>query len=90
MAPRKAPRKSLFGSQKGYFPDFPFRGSVGGRPVRKAWSFGMSRTLSPLRHTDGRCPLAGTAHWFFVGTVLCSYDSHYQIVLQVTPVLESA
>ena len=36
MAPRKAPRKSLFGSQKWYFPDFPFRGSVGGRPVRNA------------------------------------------------------
>ena len=34
MAPRKAPRKSLFGSQKWYFPDFPFRGSVGGRAVR--------------------------------------------------------
>ena len=30
MAPRKAPRKSLFGSQKWYFPDFPFRGSIVG------------------------------------------------------------
>ena len=36
MAPKEAPRKSLFGSQKWYFPDFPFRGSVGGRPVRKS------------------------------------------------------
>ena len=30
------PESPLFGSQKWYFPDFPFRGSVGGRPVRKA------------------------------------------------------
>ena len=34
MAPREAPQKSIFGSQKWYFLDFPFRGFVEGRLVR--------------------------------------------------------
>ena len=33
MASRRAPQKSIFGTQKWYFPDLPFRGSVGGQPV---------------------------------------------------------
>ena len=35
MAPRRAPQKSIFGTQKLHVPDLPFRGSVGGQPVRK-------------------------------------------------------
>ena len=32
------PPKALLGSQKWYFPDFPFRGSVGGQRARKGRS----------------------------------------------------
>ena len=57
MAPRGALRKSLFGSQKWYFPDFPFRGSVGGRRVRKSkvgvWNRQRQHLIWGLRQKDG-------------------------------------
>ena len=58
MAPRKAPQKSLFGSQKWYFPYFPFRGSVGGRPVRKAnrWTAQKTIIVTKCQQITENCP----------------------------------
>ena len=45
---KRGPPKVPFGSQKWYFPDFPFRGSVGGRPVRKSsWMEGAISRKDP-------------------------------------------
>ena len=40
MAPGRAPKKSIFfGTRKRYFPDLPFRGSVGGQLARNSRVF---------------------------------------------------
>ena len=57
MAPRGAPQKSLFGSQKWYFPDFPFRGSVGGRPVRNPMTLTWLGSLEAPAQTSMTSPL---------------------------------
>ena len=49
MAPRGGPRKSLYGSQKWYFPDFPFRGSVGGQRVRNSKGIQRFPQVTPSR-----------------------------------------
>ena len=69
------PRKSLFGSQKWYFPDFPFRGSVGGRPVRNTGPFrggGVQRDTTAI-HEDICDTCSATCGSATGGPHVCNY-----------------
>ena len=78
MAPREVPQKSIFGTQKWYFPDFPFRGSVGGRPVRN--NIGMQLFCVQLEASCLQCSFfyLQLTSWAFVLTIGAFFTCNFR------------